>query len=113
MFRNSASRPEAGVPGRILAGLLFGSHQNRPALFFVLKRTGRPASGPEALCRNIEYLPPDPCFGEAPGRRIQLKTLGLRSLTPLLIGRTKGTPVEKSHSVAISTRDQLQPQKRG
>jgi hypothetical protein len=30
MLRNSASGPEIGLPGRILAGLLPGKHRNRP-----------------------------------------------------------------------------------
>ncbi len=45
MLRNSASGPEIGLPGRILAGLLPGNHRNRPS----------PISRPEALLRNIEY----------------------------------------------------------
>ena len=31
MLRNSASGPEIGLPGRILAGLLPGKHRNRPS----------------------------------------------------------------------------------
>ncbi len=31
MLRNSASGPEIGLPGRLLAGLLPGNHQNRPS----------------------------------------------------------------------------------
>jgi hypothetical protein len=40
MLRNSASGPEFGLPGRILAGLLQGKHRNRPS--------GRPAAGRRA-----------------------------------------------------------------
>ena len=50
MVRNSASGPEIGLPGRILAGLLPGKHQNRPF--------GRPYYAPigpiRPLLRNIE-----------------------------------------------------------
>jgi hypothetical protein len=37
MLRNSASGPEIGLPGRILAGLLPGKHEIRPS--------GRPKAG--------------------------------------------------------------------
>ncbi len=42
MLCNSVSGPEIGLPGRTLAELLPGKH--------------RPAEGPEALLRNIEYV---------------------------------------------------------
>ncbi len=69
MLRNSASGPETGLPGRILAGLLPGKHRHRPSgrpegLFRCVPGSspaeiwpGRPPiSGPKALLRNIEYL---------------------------------------------------------
>ncbi len=40
ILRNIASGPEIGLPGRILAGLLPGRHQNRPS--------GRPMAGRRA-----------------------------------------------------------------
>ncbi len=40
MLRNSASGPEIGLLGRILAGLLPGKHRNRPS--------GRPKAGRRA-----------------------------------------------------------------
>ncbi len=40
MLCNSVSGPEAGLPGRILAGLPPGKHQNRPS--------GRPKAGRRA-----------------------------------------------------------------
>jgi hypothetical protein len=56
MLRNNASRPESKLPGRILAGLLRGTHRNRPsgrpkagrrAEFGVFTVAVRPKSGPE------------------------------------------------------------------
>ncbi len=71
MLRNSASGPEIGLPGQILAGLLPVSHKigppagRRPAGLSISVfprcspakiRPRRPIYGPEALLRNIEYL---------------------------------------------------------
>jgi hypothetical protein len=71
MLRNSTSGPEIGLPGRILAGLLPGKHQDRPSgrpktgrmadlgAFPAAVRPksgpGSPISGPDALLRNTEY----------------------------------------------------------
>ncbi len=70
MLRNSASGPEIGLPGRIVAGLFTVKEPNsalRPAFgrpegrfrFFpgsrpAKIRPGRPIYGPEALLRNME-----------------------------------------------------------
>jgi hypothetical protein len=72
MLRNSASGSEIGLPGRILAGLLPGKHQNRPsgwptagrrADFGAFPVAVQPKSSPEvrftapeALLRNIKYM---------------------------------------------------------
>ena len=59
MLRNSASGPEIGLPGRILAGLLPGKHRNWPsgrpsagrrADFGAFPVAVRPKSGPEGRC---------------------------------------------------------------
>ena len=66
-LRNSASGPDIGLPGRILAGLLLGKHRHGPSgrpkgrfLCFpgsspAKIRPGRPIFGPEALLRKIEF----------------------------------------------------------
>ncbi len=64
MLRNSASGPELGLPGRILAGLLPGKHRKAfgrradfgafPVAVRAKTRPGSPIYGPEALLRNIE-----------------------------------------------------------
>ncbi len=46
MLRNTASGPEIGLPGRILAGLLTGKDRNRPS--------GRPKAGRRA---DVDALP--------------------------------------------------------
>ncbi len=63
MLSNIASRPEIGLPGRILAGVLPGRHRNRPSGrpkagrrgdFGVFPVAVRPKSGPEARRKLVE-----------------------------------------------------------
>ncbi len=82
MLHNSASGPEIGLLGWILAGLLPGKHRNRPSegrpegrfRCFPGKnpatiRPGRPIYGPEALLRTIEQQHAAPSLGFLPGLR--------------------------------------------
>jgi hypothetical protein len=83
MLRNNVFRPELGLPGRILAGLLPGMHLHRPSgrpsagrgadfdfpgISPAKIRPGRPIYSPEALLRNKEYKVEDqlkqPTFGK-------------------------------------------------
>ncbi len=62
MLHNSASGPEIGIAGRILAGLLPGKNRNRPSgrrsagrrANFVLPAGVRPAVGPVSQ-RSMEF----------------------------------------------------------
>ncbi len=72
MLHKSASGPQMGLPGRILAGLLPGKNRNRssgrpkagkranlgafPVAVQQKIRPGSPISGLEALLRNMEYF---------------------------------------------------------
>ncbi len=73
LLRNSASVPEEGLPGQILAGLPPGKHRDRPAegrsevrcrccpgRSRAKIRPGRPINGPEALLRRASPPSPDP-----------------------------------------------------
>ncbi len=84
MLRNSASGPEIGLPGRILAGLLTGKHRNRPsgrpkagrrAYFGAIPVAVRPKSGPEGrftarkhYCVTWSTCPPPPPSNLAPSQ---------------------------------------------
>jgi hypothetical protein len=75
MLGNSASGPEIGLPGLILAGLPPGKNRNRPfggqegrcrcfpGSSPAKIRPGRPIYGPEALLCNIDHYNDKPsCF---------------------------------------------------
>ncbi len=75
MFRNNASGPEIGLPGRILARLLPGKHRNQPsgrpkacrradlgASSPAKIRPGRPISGPGPGHTRVSDVPEDIAF---------------------------------------------------